>query len=41
MGEHTNGWWANIAVVIVTVLLVLAGVGYGLVTVFPKLLGGG
>ncbi len=41
MGEHTTGLWGNIAIVAVTVLLVLAGVGYGLVTVFPKLLGGG
>ncbi|HET8999338.1 MAG TPA: divalent metal cation transporter [bacterium] len=41
MGEYTNGRWANIAIVIVTALLVLAGLGYGLVTVFPKLLGGG
>ena len=40
MGEHTTGRWGNIAVVAVTVLLVLAGLGYGLVTVFPKLLGG-
>jgi Mn2+/Fe2+ NRAMP family transporter len=41
MGKYTNGLWANIAIVAVTVLLVLAGIGYGLVTVFPKLLGGG
>jgi Mn2+/Fe2+ NRAMP family transporter len=41
MGEHTNGRWANVAVVTVGVLLVMAGLGYGLVTVFPSLLGGG
>jgi len=41
MGEHTNGPWANGAVLIATVLLILAGLGFGLTTVFPKLLGGG
>jgi Mn2+/Fe2+ NRAMP family transporter len=41
MGKHTNGRWANFAVVSVTVLLLAAGLGYGLVTVFPKLLGSG
>jgi len=40
MGEHVNGWWANLGAVTITVLLILAGVGYGLVTVFPALLGG-
>jgi Mn2+/Fe2+ NRAMP family transporter len=40
MGEYVNGTWANIAGVVVTVLLVLAGIGFGLATVFPKWLGG-
>ena len=40
MGPHVNGWWANVGAITVTVLLVLAGLGYGIVTVFPKLLGG-
>lgn len=40
MGEYVNGAWANVAGVAVTVLLIIAGVGFGLATVFPKLLGG-
>jgi len=40
MGEYVNGPWANIAGVVVTVLLVIAGIGFGLATVFPKWLGG-
>ena len=40
MGEHVNGTWANVAGVTVTVLLICAGIGFGLATVFPKLLGG-
>jgi len=40
MGEHVNGFWANVAGVIVTVLLIIAGLGFGLATVFPRLLGG-
>ena len=40
MGEHTSGPWGNLAVLTVTALLVLAGLGFGLMTVFPKLLGG-
>jgi Mn2+/Fe2+ NRAMP family transporter len=40
MGEHVNGIWTNAAGVAVTVLLICAGVGFGLATVFPKLLGG-
>jgi Mn2+/Fe2+ NRAMP family transporter len=40
MGEHVNGTWANVAGVAVTVLLILAGIGFGLATVFPRLLGG-
>jgi Mn2+/Fe2+ NRAMP family transporter len=39
MGEHVNGFWENLASVTVAVLLVSAGLGYGLATVFPKLLG--
>src|SRR5208282_164686 len=40
MGEHVNSVWANIAGVAVTVLLICAGIGFGVATVFPKLLGG-
>jgi Mn2+/Fe2+ NRAMP family transporter len=40
MGEHVNSTWANVAGVTVTVLLIIAGIGFGLATVFPKLLGG-
>ena len=40
MGEHANGFWGNFAGVTVTVLLVCAGLGFGLFTIFPKLLGG-
>jgi len=40
MGEHVNSTWANVAGVGVTILLILAGVGFGLATVFPKWLGG-
>ncbi|HXX38375.1 MAG TPA: divalent metal cation transporter [bacterium] len=41
MGEHTTGAWGNIAVWLVTALLVFAGLAFGLMTVFPKLFGGG
>jgi Mn2+/Fe2+ NRAMP family transporter len=40
MGEYANGKWANAAGIAVTVLLIIAGLGFGLATVFPKLLGG-
>jgi len=40
MGEHVNGMWANVAGITVTVLLIIAGIGFGVATVFPKLLGG-
>jgi Mn2+/Fe2+ NRAMP family transporter len=40
MGEHVNGFWANVAGVTVTVLLICAGLGFGFATIFPKLLGG-
>lgn len=39
MGENVNGRWANLAAVIVTLLLIAAGLGFGLATVFPRLLG--
>jgi Mn2+/Fe2+ NRAMP family transporter len=39
MGEYVNGMWGNIAGVTVTVLLVCAGLGFGLATIFPHLLG--
>ena len=38
MGEYANGLWANLAGITVTVLLVCAGLGFGLATVFPHLL---
>ena len=38
MGESVNGLWLNIAGITVTVLLIIAGLGYGVTTVFPKLL---
>jgi Mn2+/Fe2+ NRAMP family transporter len=40
MGEYANGLWANFAGVTVTVLLVCAGLGFGIATVFPHVLGG-
>lgn len=40
MGEHVNGFWANVAGIAVTVLLICVGIGFGLATVFPSLLGG-
>jgi Mn2+/Fe2+ NRAMP family transporter len=40
MGEYANGLWGNLAGVTVTVLLVCAGLGFGLATVFPRLLAG-
>jgi Mn2+/Fe2+ NRAMP family transporter len=40
MGEHVNGFWANLAGVTVTVLLICAGLGFGIATVFPRWLGG-
>jgi Mn2+/Fe2+ NRAMP family transporter len=39
MGEHVNGFWENAAGIAVTVLLVCVGIGFGLATVFPSLLG--
>jgi Mn2+/Fe2+ NRAMP family transporter len=41
MGDYVSGVWGNIAIVAVTVVLLIAGLGFGLTTVFPKLLGGG
>ncbi len=38
MGKYANGLWANLAGITVTVLLVVAGLGFGLATVFPHLL---
>jgi Mn2+/Fe2+ NRAMP family transporter len=40
MGEQVNGFWANVAGVTVTVLLIFAGLGFGVATVFPNFLGG-
>ena len=40
MGEYVNGFWGNIAGVVVTILLVCAGLGFGLATIFPHFLGG-
>ncbi|MGD0956668.1 MAG: divalent metal cation transporter [Candidatus Acidiferrales bacterium] len=39
MGEKVNGVWANIAGVVVTVLLICAGIGFGIATVFPNWFG--
>jgi len=40
MGDQVNGLLANFSGVAVTVLLILAGVGFGLATAFPHWLGG-
>ena len=40
MGDYVNGFWGNFAGVTVTILLIIAGIGFGLATVFPKWLGG-
>ena len=40
MGEHVNGFWTNLAGITVTVLLICAGLGFGVATVFPRWLGG-
>jgi Mn2+/Fe2+ NRAMP family transporter len=40
MGEYVNGKWANAAGVTVTVLLIFAGIAFGVATVFPRWLGG-
>jgi Mn2+/Fe2+ NRAMP family transporter len=40
MGEQVNGKWANVAGVTVTMLLICAGIAFGIATVFPKWLGG-
>jgi Mn2+/Fe2+ NRAMP family transporter len=39
MGEHVNGFWLNLAGITVTVLLVCVGLGFGVATVFSKILG--
>jgi Mn2+/Fe2+ NRAMP family transporter len=39
MGEHVNGVWANVAGVAVAVLLICAGIGFGVATVFPQWFG--
>ena len=41
MGEYVNGMWGNIAGIAVTIFLVCAGLGFGLVVnnFFPTLLG--
>jgi len=38
MGDRVNGFWENVAGVGVTVLLIIAGMSFGLATAFPKLL---
>ena len=40
MGEHRNNFGMNVAGVTVTILLVIAGLGFAVVTVMPSLLGG-
>jgi len=39
MGEHVNSFWGNLAGVTVTLLLIIAGLWYGLATVFPRSFG--
>jgi Mn2+/Fe2+ NRAMP family transporter len=39
MGERVNSFWGNFAGVAVTVLLIIAGMWYGLATVFPRMFG--
>lgn len=36
MGDAVNGFWENTAAVVVTVMLICAGVGFGVATVFPN-----
>ena len=38
MGEHANNCWQNAAGITVTVMLIVAGVGFGITTVFPGIL---
>ncbi len=40
MGEHANTLWQNLAGVAVTIMLVCAGLGFGIATVYPHILGG-
>jgi Mn2+/Fe2+ NRAMP family transporter len=40
MGDDVNGIWENAAGITVTVLLICAGIAFGVATVFPKWLGG-
>jgi Mn2+/Fe2+ NRAMP family transporter len=40
MGEHANTFWQNFAGVAVTILLVCAGLAFGIATVYPRILGG-
>ena len=40
MGEHVSGFWENAAGIAVTILLICAGIAFGLVTtVFPRIAG--
>ncbi len=38
MGEYTNSFWQNVAGVSVTAVLIIAGLGFGITTVFPQIL---
>ncbi len=40
MGQQRSGLWSNIAVITVTVLLIAAGLFYGLTVLLPKVFGG-
>lgn len=40
MGEHANGVLANVGGVTITVLLICAGIGYAIATIFPRVFGG-
>lgn len=40
MGGHANNLWQNCAGLVVTIMLVVAGLGFGIATVYPRILGG-
>ena len=40
MGEHVNGFWTNLAGVTVTVLLIIAGLGFGVGDRVSEMAGG-
>ena len=40
MGEHANTFWQNFAGVSVALLLIFTGLGFGIATIYPRILGG-